>query len=253
MRRLKKVVLLLTSLAFVISLHINTSQATEHLEVLTENWPPFNYELDGELTGFGTEVIQATLDEADIAYAIRSGIWKGVYNRALSQKDILIYTIARIKQREHLFEWIGPIAARKQYFYKLKSRTDIHVNSLEDAKKYRIGTQDSDAIAQNLIAWGFDPASDNLQLFQKRVLAYRTLFAGRVDLITGQELVVKYQLELENLPYDAVEPIYEIDVEGAYYMAFKKGSTPKLVNKVRTAFERIKSSGKLERIVAKYK
>ena len=228
-------------------------EAPDTLTVLTENWPPFNYEIDGKITGFATEVVEATLNDAGINFRIRSGIWKGVYERALKEDNELIYTISRTANREDLFEWIGPFAERQTNFIKLKSRDDIQINSLEDAKRYQLGLQEEDAIAQDLFSWGFDRNSDNLTLVNKRVLLYRMLFAGRIDLITGQDISVKYQLELEGLPYSDIESVYPIAVKGGYYMALKKGSDPDLLARLRDSFSAIEKSGKLEILKAKYR
>lgn len=222
------------------------------LEVVTEHWPPYNYELDGQLTGLGTEIVQATLDEANIEYTIRLGVWKGIYARAKSEANILIYTLVRNEEREQKFEWIGPIAERQQSFYSLSSRDDIVINRLEDARPYRIGLQASDAITQELRASGFNEHNSHLKIFPKRVLTYRMLLAGRIDLITGNALATKYQLQLENIPLDRIKPVFQISVPGAYYMAFKKGSNPQLIRAVRKGFEGIKAQGKLQDIHRKY-
>ena len=233
-------------------LPISFAYSEQHLEVLTENWPPFNYEKEGEVVGFATEIVKATLDNAGLAYTIRLGVWKGIYDKVLSQNDVLVYTITRTKERENLFDWIGPFAKREQSLFKLKSRQDIKIDKLDDARKYLIGLQEGDAITNDLIQNGFSEEAKNLYIFDKRILAYRSLFAGRVDLVTGHDITVKYQLALEDLPYDEVEKAYEFDVKSGFYMAFKKNSNPELVAQVRAGFEELKASDQLNKIVQKY-
>lgn len=238
-----------------VSLMLPTSFAysEQHIEVLTENWPPFNYEKDGEVVGLATEIVEATLNKAGLNYTIRLGVWKGVYDKALSQNDVMIYTITRTKQREDLFDWIGPFAKREQSLFKLKSRQDIKIDKLDDARKYLIGLQEGDAITEDLLQKKFSEEAKNLQIFDKRILAYRSLFAGRVDLVTGHDITVKYQLMLEGLPYAEVEKAYEFDVDSGFYMAFKKGSNPALVARVRASFKEIQSSDQLNKITQKYR
>ena len=254
---LKRIVVFLFTTLALLSIVVNVQSHERNelgaLTVLTEHWPPFNYEVDGKIIGFGTEVVEATLNNAGIDYQIRSGIWKGVYEWALKEDNVLIYTISRTALREDLFEWIGPFADRQQNFIKLKTRDDIEIESLEDAKRYRLGLQEEDAIAQDLFSWGFDRNSKNVVLVNKRVLLFRMLFAGRIDLMTGHDITVKYQLELEGLSYEDIELVYPIDVDGAYYMALKKGSDPSLVSKLRSSFDAIKESGELAKIKEKYK
>ncbi len=227
--------------------------AEQRIEVLTENWPPFNYEQDGKVVGLATEIVEATLKNAEISYTIRLGVWKGVYDKVLSQNDVLIYTITRTELRENLFDWIGPFAKREQSLFKLKSRHDIKIDKLDDARNYLIGLQEGDAITQDLLQLGFSEKANNLQIFDKRILAYRSLFAGRVDVVTGHDVTIKYQLKLEDLPYEEVEKVYDFDVDGGFYMAFKKGSNPELVARVRKSFEAFKSSEKFMHIIKKYR
>ena len=40
----------------------------------------------------------------------------------------------RSGKREGLFKWVGPLAPRKMWLYKLKKRKDINVKTLEDAR-----------------------------------------------------------------------------------------------------------------------
>lgn len=130
-------------LAFL-TLWASASQANQVLEVLTESWAPFNYEKDGKITGYSTEVVEAVLQEVGIPFQIRMGVWTGIYQKALDEPNQLIYTISRIPEREDKFNWIGPIADRQQALYKLKQREDIQVDTLEDVKKYRLVLQESD-------------------------------------------------------------------------------------------------------------
>ena len=78
-------------------------------------------------------------------------------------KNILIYSIGRSPEREKLFKWIDIISPYEVYFYKLKSRKDISIKNLEDAKKYRIGGVNNDIRTQYLLGKGFSKDS-NIQL-----------------------------------------------------------------------------------------
>lgn len=239
--------------AFMLTLSPCLVYGNDQLEVLTENWPPFNYLKDDKVTGFATEIVEATLKNAKIDYVIRLGVWKGVYDKVLAEKNILIYTITRTKQREDLFDWIGPFAQRQQGLYKLKNRQDIKIEHLDDARKYVIGLQDKDAITQDLLQEGFSEKAKNIQLFGKRILSYRSLFAGRVDLVAGMDITIKHQLMLDNLPYNKVEKAYAFDSDEGFYMALKKGSNPSLIMRIKASFENLASSGQLKEIINRYR
>ena len=119
----------------------NTPAAPPLLNVVTEEFSPYNYTVDGKIKGISTAVVTETLKRAGIKYRLRVYPWKRAYKKiALKEKNVLIYSIYKSADREPLFAaWIGPILPPAEVcFYKLKERTDVQVGTLEDAKKYKI-------------------------------------------------------------------------------------------------------------------
>ena len=62
-----------------------------------------------------------------------------------------------------MFKWVGEIYPLKDHLWALKSRNDISINSLEDAKHYLIGIPRSDNQHQYLTQQGFQ-SPKNLHL-----------------------------------------------------------------------------------------
>ncbi len=237
--------------AFLV-LAISPAQAEQELEVLTENWAPFNYEKDQKVTGYSTEIVEAVLAEAKIPYKIRLGVWKGVYLRALDTPNVLIYTITRTADREDKFHWIGPIADRKQSLYKLKTRSDIQATELEHVKNYRLVLQEEDAIVTFFLDRGFTEDSPNFNLFPKKVKGLKMLYADRVDIIPAHPLSIKHDLTTQGYDPQEVIRVLDLDVGGAYYMAFSKGSDKALISKTQSAFDRLQKNGTIQAIRASY-
>jgi polar amino acid transport system substrate-binding protein len=230
----------------------NPSYANQKLEVLTEAWAPFNYKKEGEITGYSSEVVKAVLNEAQIPFQIRMGVWKGVYEKALSQPNVLIYTISRTSAREDKFHWIGPIADRKQALYKLSNRADIKVSNLEDVKNYKMVVQEKDSMAEFFLSNGFSPKNPNFNLLSKQVLSLKMLFAGRVDLIPYHPLALKYKVGKDGLDERKLSKVLTLPVEGAYYMAFSKGSDATLISRAQNAFNKLRKNGDIEAIRQRY-
>ncbi|MCG8612375.1 MAG: transporter substrate-binding domain-containing protein [Pseudomonadales bacterium] len=222
------------------------------VEVVTENWPPYNYEEEGETKGFATEIVKKTLEHAELSHTIRLGIWKGVYSRALNRNNVLIYTITRTPEREDLFHWIGPIAHRELNLYKLRARKDIQINSVADIKHYRLALQDGDASTQFIFNNHYYP-EDKATIVDRRVLSYRMLFANRADLAVGQDLSIAYYMRMDGLPTTQIEKAFSFTVDGAYYLAFNKSSDPRLVERVNTSFNTLKQQGAFEPILDHYR
>jgi polar amino acid transport system substrate-binding protein len=60
---------------------------------------------------------------------------------AQTNQNVLIYTIMRTPSREKLFKWVRPIGTSESTsLYKLKGKGNISSLTLEEAKRYSIGT-----------------------------------------------------------------------------------------------------------------
>ncbi len=101
----------------------------ESLRIITESFPPYNFQVDDEAKGLSSEVVQAVLNQINLQASIELYPGSRAYETALTEKNILIYSIARIAEREALFHWVGAIAPYKTSLFKLKSNKSIQVNS----------------------------------------------------------------------------------------------------------------------------
>ncbi len=125
------------------------------LRVYTEEFPPFNFTQDKQITGVSTEVVTRVLEIAGLSARIKSLPWKDAYRLAQRQKNTLIYSISRRKEREKLFKWIGVVTPTTYSVIALTSRKDIHIRRLADLKKYKIGTTEDDVVERWLLSKGF--------------------------------------------------------------------------------------------------
>lgn len=221
----------------------------QELSIVTEDFPPFNYQ-QGELTkGLASEVVQAVMKEAGVDAKIEFYPWARAYMLALHQKNHLIYSIARIPERENLFHWVGSISPYQTSFYKLKKRSDIKISNLEEAKQHSIGVSLADVITIYLQEKGFntlETVSDDTQNIHK-------LFLGRVDLIAYEENSFLHKVHEQNLDPDKFERVFRLeDLSDELYMALSKTSDLKLFNKLRTALRQIKKKGIYENIHLQY-
>ena len=162
---------------------------------VTEDWPPYNYADNGIVKGIATEIVQATLAQADLEATIRVYPWARAYDMALNQENVLIYSIRRSSEREALFKWIGPIFYQNIYLVKLKNRTDIVLTSLEDAKRYRLGVMNQDSSHHFLLSQGFEKRV-NLDTTPSETLNVKKLFTGRIDLLVQNDISLAIQTDI---------------------------------------------------------
>ncbi len=135
-------------LSLVVAAFVAPAQA---LNLITEENPPLNYTEGGRVTGYATEVVTEIGKRARIPLKFLVMPWAKGYVAAQTGRDNCIYAIARLENRENLFQWVGPIAFNRWAVY---GRTDFAgtIRSLDDLKPHRIGAVTFDAKADYLKA-----------------------------------------------------------------------------------------------------
>lgn len=218
--------------------------AAEPLTVVTEEFAPYNYTENGKLTGYSVKIVEELLHRADYTYTINSYPWARAYKMAQQLPNVLIFTMARTPEREAEFYWIGELADRKLYFYKLKSRGDLVVNKLDDVKRYKVGVNLGDAAEKLLLQEGFK-VGENIDESPKEMSSLNKLLANRVDFITGNDQAMDYLVRTSTTPNVQLERSLMLINQGKYYIAMSKQTSPKLVKELQNAYAEMVKEGKV--------
>lgn len=240
----------LSSKALLWSLFLLCSQITHsadqevslpQLNVVTEEWLPYNYtDENGKVIGRATEKVKYILDDAGVDYEIRVYPWVRAMKLATEQPNTLIYSIFRTPEREDLFHWVCPLLQPvREYLFKLNSRADIQINSLEDAKNYITAIVRGSVGYNFLIAEGFK-AGENLDVSAESISIPKKLIAGRVDLVMTTEYTISESLKSVGYSYEQVERLIEIHAIDSRRacMAFSLATDPRLIHLVSEALVR---------------
>lgn len=209
-----------------------------------DDFPPFAYLVDDRPAGLSVEILRVILDELQIPDTIKIYPWARVYQITLRNKNALMFTAARTEAREDLFKWVGPIAPRRIYLYKLKRRTDIEVDSFKDAKKYVVGTIRGYAAEKTLLDRGFEvgknihPVSENIQNFKK-------LYRGRIDLITSFDLLIAHTVKGTEYRLADFEKVLVLDDKYDFYYAFNRETDDAVVSRFQGVLDDMKADGRL--------
>ncbi len=230
------------------------------IKIVTTDFPPYSYLIDGNPSGMATEVVLAILKDLGMNTKIEYYPWARAYKMATYEKNILIYTLAGTPQRENIFHFIGEISTRVSYFLKLKSRKDIKIESVNDLKQYSIGVVRDYATDKQLITMGLE---NNLQRVGNDIQNIAKLFMGRIDLFPIDELIVAYHIRLHNkgarktkqayFEFTKLEKVFKLPNQGQGRMlAFSFNTSPEIVKIFKDSFQRIKRKGIIESIRNKY-
>ena len=221
------------------------------LQILTEDYPPYNYMENGQVVGFSTKVVEEVVRKAGLQGNPKLYTWSRAYKIVSDEENTLIYTITRNTVRENLFKWVGPLASRTIFLFMLKERKDIEINSLGDAKKYIIGVTRDDGFSLDLMKKGFE-IGKNLYPVSKEEQNIEKLFTGRVDLVGNVELSMVHIVKSLGLDFNKLTKVYELPEKYAYYMALNKKTSDTIVNKLQKALDEIKQNGTYQSIKNKY-
>jgi len=229
-------------LAVFSSIIISKCVFSQDLIVLTEDWPPYSYQnRQGDIVGTATTRVKNALDLAGVSYQIHLYPWTRSFKLASRNKNTLIYSIFRTKEREDNFQWICPITKPIEHqLFKLAARTDIHINQFDDLKQYVLGLLRDTYPHQYFTQEGLKE-NVHLDIMVEEDLNLKRLITGRIDLLADEEAPLL--LRLEKLGYDSnlIERVYTIQSDDApeNCMAFSITTPRLLVEKVRKAMQQV--------------
>ncbi|WP_372770718.1 substrate-binding periplasmic protein [Pseudoalteromonas sp.] len=217
------------------------SWAGNSIRIVTEDYPPYSYlDEQDKVTGKATHAVTAIMDQAKLAYTINLLPWARAYDQASKNPNLLIYPLVYLDSRKEMFHFICPIAYISDFaFYRLTSRTDIDISSIEDAKRYVTGVIRFDSIHLFLLESGFEDRK-NLDVASSEDITLKKLQHGRVDLIYTSKITLKRRLKALDLPDDFLSPVYQIPQysKQPLCIGLKKGSDPELVRRLKQAHQK---------------
>lgn len=154
-----------------------------NIKVVTEDTFPLQYLENGKVTGPATNLVEQVLLAAGVTYNIEVLPLARAYQLALTEPNILIYSLAKTTARLNAFKWVGKITALDYYLY---GAVDSEINlqtSLEDLKQYEIGTVRDSAVYQYLQVNGFNKLTTVVQGRQNFLLFEQ----NRIDLFPANK------------------------------------------------------------------
>lgn len=239
---------------FLILLLSNLAYAKTPIEIVTTDEAPFQMQVgENQFTGISYEILELLLKETGYAGTeVKFMPWARAYLSAQKKPNTLIFSISRNAQREALFNWVIPLFENANEVWRLKSRTDIKVNSLEDIDKYKLGLWRDDVRHVYFKSKGFT----QFQLVTSDKQNILKLLKGRIDLyIANSRPVFKNNMMhwgLENHLLE-MEPVYRLeDTASTLYIAFSLGTEQSIMDDFSNALTKIKKTEQYKDLLIKY-
>jgi len=246
---------LLLALASASLLLVNGAHAVESLDtdlvLLTENFPPYNMAKNGKnfaqdenIDGIAVDIVREMFKRADITYSLTLRFpWERIYKIALEKPGYGVFVMARLPDREKLFKWVGPIGP-DDWIMLARADSKITLETLNDARKYKIGAYKGDAIAETLAKQGLKPVvvlrdQDNAKkLVNGQIDLWATgdpagRYLARQDGVTGLKTVLRFN-------------------SAELYLALNRNVPDDAVAKLQAALDQMRKDGVVEEIMARY-
>lgn len=235
-------------LTFPILLLALASHANDQIRVFTIEEPPFNFiDDDGELTGISVDFVHAMRERMDTDFEVTLMPWVRAYKMAQTEPGVVLFTAARIKERENLFHWITPVVQNSWNFFS-HSGSVFSVNNLEDLKQVRgIGVMRGGAREAYLREHGFTnlvTASTygqlNKMLASERISLFFFAESGLIDLSDQAAVDVS-----------CISDVFQVTPPRSY-IVMSKATSPAIVDRWKQAAAELKADGTYERIAKKW-
>ncbi|AHL31681.1 amino acid ABC transporter substrate-binding protein [Pseudomonas brassicacearum] len=225
--------------------------ADTSLVLLTENFPPYNMAKNGKnfaqdenINGIAVDIVREIFKRADISYSLTLRFpWERIYKLALENPGYGVFVMARLPEREKLFKWVGPIGP-DDWIMLAKTDSKITLDSLEQARKYRIGAYKGDAIAETLAKQGLNP----IVVLRDQDNA-KKLVNGQIDLWATGDPAGRYLARQEGV--NDLKTVLRFN-SAELYLALNKDVPDDVVARLQAALDELRKEGAVDAIMARY-
>lgn len=220
------------------------------LRILTENYPPFNYEdpaTPGKPIGLCVAIVEELRRRTGTAAAIEIWPWEEAFALAKERPDTALFSTTRTPAREDHFVWIGPLAHNDWALFARRG-AGIALDQLADAAPLRIGTYRDDAVDTWLREQGL--AASLHTTIDDRLNA-RKLREGRIDLWAGGVLQLPFKYQQAGYNPAELEAVLELQ-RTEIHLAFHPDTADTTLTAWREAFAGMQSDGSLAGLQAEY-
>lgn len=227
------------------------------LQGLTEALPPLNYEQDGKVTGFSSELLDLMAAEAGVSLQKQLLPWGRAYDRATRPGDTVLYSLVRTPERESLFRWVGPIGPRRILLYRWADRPDIQPKSLDEARAYRIGSTLESAATKSLLKQGFvtlppEGGTAGLELGVNDEQNMRKFIARRFDLLVSLDWAAAFNAKNAGVDPADLVPVLVLDDSLNYWYGLNLSVDGEVARRLNAALQKIRNDGRYTQLRQKY-
>ncbi len=224
------------------------SAAQRPLVVICDLWPPYEFEKDGRMTGFATEVIERAMQRAGIPHTqIKGYIWRRAMEIFSAGQADVLFAGNRTPERERIAFF--PAVPLVESTWGLWTR-DTAISSLDDLKGKRIGVVTGYSYTPAF--WDYIHTHCLVEAVHSDKLNFRKLEQGRLFAVAadmGNGSFLAREMGASSLRPNAA-PV--IKSEGLYALFNRKTVPESVVMAFSAALQQMRTTPEYRRIYARY-
>lgn len=221
------------------------------LRGLTENLPPLNYSGEAGPAGFSVDLLRLMAREARVKLDVEVQPWVRAVRVAAEMRDSVLFSLARLPEREAQYQWVGPISERRIVIYRLSQRRDLVFTGLKQLQGSRLGVVRESASSKQLLALGLKP-EEEIEWAQDDASNLRKLLASRMDYLVILDWAAAWHLRQHKLPYSSLTQVYELDTRLAYWYGLHPNGDPLIRQRLQAALDTLKRDGRYAKLRRQY-
>lgn len=219
------------------------SASAADLRLLTDNHPPLHFQQNGQMVGFGVDVVQELAQRAGDQVRVEQMPFLRALNVASSAPDTAVFSVLRTAEREAQYQWVGPLLEVETALYARADDTRT-VSTLQQA-----GGLGRIAVPRKWLAYHYlqEQGLNNLYGVETPEQMMRLLRLGRTDLVAVDTLTAGTLADEVGLAPQQLRYQMPLMKQGAF-IAFSPQTDARQVARWQQALEQLRSQGRLQQL-----
>lgn len=236
-------------LSVVLALLVTTSLFSEKFVIVTEEYPPYEFQKDGKVTGIDVEILQEAAKVTGDQLEFRFLPWKRAQKEVKEGKADGIISLFKTQEREEFLHFPTTSLSSEKNVIFTNDKFSGSIKTMKDLNGQKVGTM-------NEYSYGTEFDSNNDIIKEPNVsqdVLLKKLAKNRYYFVINNELVTWFMVE--KLKLDNIKVTQLIVSEDPLWLGISKASPKgkKMLENFNKGLKVIKDNGTLDKVIAKYK
>lgn len=223
------------------------------LKAVAPSYPPLvETDISGKVIGgMSVEIVKEIFSRAGHTTEIEILPWARLLLIASRQSNIAAFPMIKSRERENLFEWLGPVNRFEYKLCRLKSGPARRVTGIADIKNETIGVLNNDIVFSYIKEKNLPGLYAGAQIGN----LVKMLLSSRIDYLVITPQTLNFELKAMSRFVSEVEYLFTVtpdDSDQYSYLVMAKGSDPILCSEIKKAFASVLADGTWDKIFTKY-